>query len=66
MHWSYAGAQKIASMIAQSIYDQKKAGTKTSSGESFDGIPVITTGLGFTFTDSNGTSQTYNVVDLAN
>ena len=66
MHWSYAGAQKIASMIAQSIYDQKKAGTKTSSGESFDGIPVITTGSGFTFTDSNGTSQTYNVVDLAN
>lgn len=66
MHFSYAGAQKLASMIAQSIYDQTKAGKTTSKGEKFDGIPVITTGSGFTFTDSTGASQTYNVVDSAN
>ena len=66
MHFSYAGAQKIASMIAQSIYDQTKAGKTTAMGETFDGIAVTTEGAGFTFTDSNGDSQTYNVVDSTN
>lgn len=64
MHWSYAGAQKIASMIAQSIYDQKKANTTTTTGESFAGIPVNTTGS-FTFVDTNEETQTYKVVDSA-
>ncbi len=66
MHFSYAGAQKLASMIAQSIYDQQQAsvtaGANDAGNENFDGIPVITTGAGFTFTDSKGESQTYNVV----